>query len=294
MKGSDESGRQIVPPPELTLDAITTALSSGQGPGSHLRTLFYFAALLGGLAFIFARFPWHTPTACVTVPYSLTALYLTWRLILSFFVEHEQQFAGHPDPPNLFIDAYVHVSDAPHGWWWSSILLLWVTVACPAAHFEAVRRGMDARLVLAYIAVAFLGAVSLSFPLFFTHLGALPQLDSSFGFGERRPRTSCWWAWPACCGASLFAILILPLSVHSSRDVFIVALLIVHGVLSLPFMFAAALPPTERRSAQSRLLLQPRDYLILFLATAIMHLITTGAALVHALQGNRSAMPEQW
>ena len=58
----------------------------------------------------------------------------------SFGVAFTEQHAGDPDPPNLFVEAYVLVCDAAAGWWWSSALLCWVTVACPVAHAEAARR----------------------------------------------------------------------------------------------------------------------------------------------------------
>lgn len=56
----------------------------------------------------------------------------------------QSTYASHPDPPNLFVQAYVLVCDSAAGWWWSNVLLCWVTVACPLAASEATRTRMPA------------------------------------------------------------------------------------------------------------------------------------------------------
>ena len=249
--------------------SVGNALFAGTGVATHVRTALYFASFLGCLLDALRQFPWRK-SAVMAVPYSLTALVCTWRLILIFFVEHTQRYADHDDPPNLFIEAYVLVCDTPAGWWWSNVLLLWVTVACPMAHAEATRRGMSAALVLTYVVVAFLGAVSLAFPLLLAHLLTMPT-------NSTRPTTAItkstvWWVWPACAGASLLSIGALPWSVDASRPIFILALTIVHIVLALPFMHAATSP------MKPPALLDGAGYRHLAVVAAALHLSATAAA----------------
>ena len=150
--------------------------------------------------------------------------------------------------------------DSLAGWWWSSLLLCWVTVACPVAHAEASRRGLAVGSALAYVTVAFLGAVSLAFPLFLSHLLVLPRLPPpratrAAAAASGAPRHA--WLWPACTLAALLSIVALPLSVHNARPVFIAALACLHVVLAVPFAAqsaaatgrqpVAALSPTQLR-----------------------------------------------
>lgn len=251
---------------ELTFANVGAALFAGDGIGTHVRTATYFACFLGCLAYVLRRFPWGSAT--IVVPYSMAALAYTWRLILIFFVEHTQRFTGHPDPPNLFVEAYVLVCDSAAGWWWSSVLLLWVTIACPMAHAEAIRRGMPMQTFLAYVVVAFLGAVSLAFPLLLMHLLKLPPVTAA---PAARTRTAeVWWAWPTCVAAALVSIALLPWSVHASRPVFIVALAVVHFVLVLP-------PAQAAMCARSPALLGASAYRLLAVLAAALQLSATVA-----------------
>ena len=254
--------------PTLTTSTIATAFFSGD-TASHLRTIAYFAYFLGALSYVLYCFPWRPllsqrPRLAIAAPlFSLTALVLTWRLILLFFVAFTQHHANHPDPPNLFVEAYALVCTNPAGWWWSSALLCWVTVACPVVHAEAVRRRLPPRVALAYIILAFLGAVSLAFPLLFAHLLVLdpsppppsPRAPPSSprdtkakkGLAPPPPQQpslddddGSWW-WSICVGLALGSIVALPLSVHDHehRAIFTLALVVVHIVLALPYLFAA-------------------------------------------------------
>ena len=229
--------------------------------GSWIRTAIYFTLFLGALVFALLSFPWRpllqnkSPLVVLAPIFSLTALALTWRLILIFFVDFVEQHGDHPDPPNLFVEAYVLVVDEAPGWWWSCTLLTWVTVACPVAHVEAIRRGMPARTALAYVVLAFLGAVSLAFPLLLTHLLVLPppprRSSSAAAAAAKAVTDRGWsgirWLWPACTVVALLSTVALPLSVHTSRPLFIVALALLHLVLAVPFLVdwaAAQTAPT--------------------------------------------------
>ena len=270
----------------LSYSSVAEALFSGDAM-SHVRTAAYFASFLGCLFIVLHHFPWRSRAALV-MPYSLAALVCTWRLILLFFVEHTQRYAVHPDPPNLFVEAYVLVCDAPAGWWWTNILLLWVTVACPMVHAEATRRGMPPSVVLAYIIVAFLGAVSLAFPLLLAHLLTLPttpRKTSPAAAAAADAGVNAIW-WPACIIASLLSIGALPCSVSLSRPIFILALVIVHVVLALPFMRAARAPrsPSEYTSV-----LGARGYRLLAFTSALLH---AGSTVMAALSlGDATSAP---
>jgi hypothetical protein len=96
---------------------------------------------------------------------------------------------------------------------------------------------MSARAALAYICVAFLGAVSVAFPLLFAHLLALVPPRTRTPPPPSTARHS--WPWILCVSAALLSIVALPLTVHSHRALFIAALALVHGVLALPYLGAA-------------------------------------------------------
>lgn len=272
----------------LSYASVAEALFSGDAM-SHVRTAAYFASFLGCLFIVLHQFPWRSRAALV-MPYSLAALVCTWRLILLFFVEHTQRYAAHPDPPNLFVEAYVLVCDAPAGWWWTNILLVWVTVACPMVHAEATRRGMPPSVVLAYIIVAFLGAVSLAFPPLLAHLLTLPTTPrktgktslaaaaaAAAGVNAAADVNALWW--PVCIGASLLSIVVLPCSVALSRPIFILALVIVHVVLALPFMPIATRSPKDGNSPSDDIsVLGARGYRLLAFTSAVLHVGSTAAA----------------
>ena len=272
------------PPATLTLERISSAILSG-GIFSLVRTCLYFAAFLGCLLHVLMQHPWRSLVAASCVPYSLGALIITWRLILIFFVDHVERFGGLRDPPNLFVDAYVLVCDEAAGWWWSSVLLLWVTVATPMLHAEATRRGMSTLLVLSYVSVAFLGAVSLAFPMFMAHLLTLPVLAP-----DRKPAATAnghnalnRCLWPACVGASLVSIALLPWSVHASRATFIVSLVALHTVLVLPVARAAVLERVGVSSSGSlrpeQSFLDARGYTYLAALCACMHVAFSARAI---------------
>ena len=276
----------------LTLGAVKDALLSGDG-ASHARTAAYFICFLLSLAVSFYTFPWRqlarkAPPLVLVVPgFSLVALVLTWRLIIIFFVGFTQLHRDHRDPPNLFIEAYALVCNTPAGWWWSSMLLCWVTVACPMAHAEARRRGLSPGVVLAYICTAFLGAVSLAFPLLLTRLvlGGTPSVKTTGGASASALTGWQRWLWLVCALCSLASIAALPICVHTSRPGFIAALAVVHVVLALPYAHDAVrsafatspASPSSRDSAPSQDGL-PAAMRALAASTAVLHACATAAA----------------
>jgi hypothetical protein len=95
---------------QLSLGAVAAALTSGEGYGTHVRTAAYFSCFLGALAAVAVTLPCRAllrrhPLVLLSVPiFSLTALVLTWRLILIFMVAFTAHHADHLDPPNLFVE----------------------------------------------------------------------------------------------------------------------------------------------------------------------------------------------
>ena len=149
--------RDQVTPVELSISNVAEALLAGEGYGTHVRTAAYFALFLGSLGYVLFSFPWaaacrRQPALLAAPALSLAALLATWRLILRFFVESHGAATG-ADSPNLFVEAYVLVCDDRAGWWWSHLLLTWVSVACPLVAREVARRAMSPPLALAYLCI---------------------------------------------------------------------------------------------------------------------------------------------
>jgi len=260
-----------------SLGDTLAALGSGDGVMTHVRTAAYFAAFLGALGGVTVFYPWRRvwrfrPLALsIATPYSLAALLATWRLILAFFVHHTQRYAGHPDPPNLFVDAYREVCDDAAGWCWSCVLLSWVCVACPLADAEARRARLQPRLVALFVTLAFLGAVSLAFPLLLLLLTV-----ASDSKGALLP-TQRVWLWPSCLALALASTAALPLTVDGPKWAFITALALLHVILIFPF--AAALASPYPGTPPSPPLLSARSqYLALACVSLVLHLASLAAA----------------
>ena len=138
-------------PATLSLRYVTGALTSGEGVMTHVRTLGYFTAFLGSLGTVLAHFPWSAawrerPLLLSSVPFSLSALFATWRLILAFMVAFQATFASHPDPPNLFVEAYALVCDAARMLWARELVpWSWVGVLPPPARREGLARAQRRR-----------------------------------------------------------------------------------------------------------------------------------------------------
>ncbi|KAL1526333.1 hypothetical protein AB1Y20_015047 [Prymnesium parvum] len=259
----------------LRLSDAASALTAGEGVMTHVRTAAYFSAFLGALGVTLIHFPWRRalstrPATLCCFPYALCALCLTWRLILLFMLDFEAAYGTHEDPPNLFVEAYALVCDSAAGWWWSCMLLGWVTVACPVVAREAARRGMPAWLAVAHVVAAFLGAVSLAFPIFFAHLLLLgtPRGNPTADGGQ----TKASRMWIGCVGLSLVSIAALPATVSRARALFIAALIVVHFVLLIPFGVRAH--PRARLTGS----LTRREFVALALLTFLLHIHASWAA----------------
>jgi len=264
---------------------MLAALASGDGMMTHVRTAAYFAVLLGALGGVVVSYPWRRVwrllpfSLLFATVYSLAALFATWRLILIFFVHHTRRYAGHPEPPNLFVDAYREVCDDAAGWVCSCVLLSWVCVACPLVDAEARKKGLPPGLVALFVALAFLGAVSLAFPLLLLLL-ILPEdneHDPSLPARAPPPRIRLW---PICLFLAMASTAALPLTVAGPDWAFITALALLHSILVFPFLvpLAASSPPASNGSSPSPQSSGRAQYLVLAAVCAALHLASLAAA----------------
>lgn len=253
---------------------------------THVRTGAYFSSLLAALAVILRLYPWAAVWAKrplglpLAAAYSLAALAATWRLILIFFVQHTRQYATHADPPNLFVDAYRLVCDDPAGWVWSCMLLSWVCVACLHVEIEGRRRRLPPALLLCFMMAAFLGAVSLAFPLLLLLL-ATPVSPPVHGGGIFLHNT---FLWPMCLFLALASTALLPLTVSGPKGAFISALVILHLILILPFAYNLV-PSSVSVQQQASSSFVRRLYLTLACVCLPLHLGSLVVAFQHSQQG---------
>jgi hypothetical protein len=136
---------------------------------------------------------------------------------------------------------------------WSSSLLLFVTPACLWLHVAGARAGVSRAHQLAFLVLAFLGAVSAAFPLAMAHVHALDSLQrrkragSGANSGGGRAAAAAL-AEPVVtfgrmvtpCALAVGSALVLPYTVHRARGVYVACLVCLHVVLLVP----AALNPT--------------------------------------------------
>ena len=282
---------------DVTVDSLRLAFLHG-GRDSQLRSATYFSLVALSFCAVFVSFPWraalrfHPLLPVMAWAFALSQLYFTWRLILIFFVDFTVRYADHPDPPNLFVEAYALVCNSAAGWWWTNNLLCWVAVACPVLYAAAIARGVTARASFSYVTLAFLGAVSVAFPLFLIHILVLPpsplpppsqpppSRQSPSKSAPRpiltspvpMPRAGSGRLWVLCTLTALASTIALPLSLHTSRPIFIIALGLLHIVLAIPYAAAALL---GIRAAP----LSPTQLRVLACATALLHAVATAAAM---------------
>jgi hypothetical protein len=125
---------------------------------SVVRAGLYFAVLLG--AFFNVLIQWSVWGAVgwrrlylLALPFSLVAWYITWTLIFRFFGEQTVAFncgdaniftcdsAEYLASPNIFVEAYVQVTNTRGGYFWSAQLLTWVGPGCTFLYIEAKKYG---------------------------------------------------------------------------------------------------------------------------------------------------------
>eukprot|EP00939_MAST-03C_sp_MAST-3C-sp1_P002851 g2851.t1 len=216
-----------------------SALTVGIDAGGSIRVAAYFALLLVAIAAAVANYPWQrvlreSPLHVVPVACSAVALIVTWRLILAFFCEFVDRHAGAMDSaPNMFVEAYIMVSDDPVGWLWSSQLLLWVAPAIVFIYVESRRLGVTWYVALSWVTSSFFGAVSLGCPIAMSHLDLLANEPGRRPIGKLRAFEVL--ALAVCALLAIVSVHVMPTFLASDRKSYVVALVVVHVVLVVPF-----------------------------------------------------------
>lgn len=223
------------------LDVFTRgwrALTFDMDRDDTIRVMSYFVALAVSVRTSLYNWTWNRcarerPFFVAAVAFALMAWYVTWRLIFSYFIEFEQR----GETTNMFLDAYVKVSDDPVGWLWSSQLLLWVVPATIYVYVESARRDVSNIVSASWIGAAFLGAVSLGFPLALSHL----ELSESQRTRSAVTSTEILILF-VCATLSIASVHVMPTMLSDQRlDMFAAALGLLHVALVFPFMARAVL-----------------------------------------------------
>eukprot|EP00301_Raphidiophrys_heterophryoidea_P004905 c12097_g2_i2.p1 GENE.c12097_g2_i2~~c12097_g2_i2.p1 ORF type:complete len:502 (+),score=130.19 c12097_g2_i2:642-2147(+) len=258
---------------------VATTTSNSASVLSMLLPVGYFVAFLSCLATVIANFPItlglaYLPSSLLSVPFSFTALLITWYHIFSFFCNNytaSNEASSAISNKNMFIEAYANVVSMP-GWAWASQLLLFVVSACvfftTTTATTSINRFIKPQVQLAYILTAFLGAVSLAFPLFLAHIAILRASGivnapntlthaSTKPVAETSLATShvmllrCWWV---CAAIAIYCTIALPFTVESRDEspLFAVFLITLHVVLVIPFVMQCFLPPCSITASPSQ------------------------------------------
>jgi hypothetical protein len=219
---------------------------------SSLHVGAYFFLFFSSLLAVLIRFPlWKTMNhlstrirfvAILLTIVSFVAFAITWSLIFQFF--EEEAILLKPlskedwlNSPSTFVKAYEEVTTVT-GYLWSSNLLMWVIPGCIFLQTELSRRDMSSLTALTYTATGFMGAISLSFPLFFAHIlihddQQLKQKEKQKKLEIKQHRNASLLQI-ACAIIATISVLILPITVHMHEDIYIAALLTLHIVLAIP------------------------------------------------------------
>lgn len=234
---------------------------------SSLRVGSYFLVFGCSLATVLLRWPiWnqlsgqprapkYLGTSLLLAVLAFYAFYVTWDLILDFFNDEARLYANHPEQfaasNSTFVKAYVEVTEDAAGWWWSSQLLLWVIPGCVFLQTQSriFHRELPWSSSLAYTATGFLGAISLSFPLFFAHVLHLKSTSLPHQRNHQRMLVSPLQL--ACCLIAVVSVAILPFAVHGNYQVYVVALSLLHVVLAVPSIAGLALSTTRTQQLKN-------------------------------------------
>ena len=170
--------------------------------------------------------------------------------------------------PSTFVKAYEEVT-TPTGYCWSSNLLMWVIPGCLFLQTELKRRDLQPLTALLYTATGFMGAISLSFPLFFGHLLLLDDGKKNSGQKNSGQKNSGTRGQPhtathkhnqtsylqlVCATAATISVIVLPQTVHTHPVRYVQALMALHTVLAIPSMWDLMLlvkPQQATRATQT-------------------------------------------
>ena len=153
---------------------------------------------------------------------------------------------------SLFFGAYVDVVGSPQRWVWICELLAWVFVGIAFLVKEARVLQLSKGEVFAFVVVGFLGAISVSFGLFFAVSllvrARMPPPSPRHARLAGRPDAALWWGTIA----GMVSTVMLPVSLEKGeRFEFNVHLLVVHAVLLLPAVVGVGASHTPEPSSSS-------------------------------------------
>ena len=232
----------------------TTLFFSDTSSALHVGA--YFALFLTSLFLVLYRHPlWTTRTArprtlrlaTLLGGLAIVAFTVTWTLIFQFFDTEAELLRplSREDwlkSPSTFVKAYEEVT-TPTGYCWSSNLLMWVIPGCLFLQTELKRRDLQPLTALLYTATGFMGAISLSFPLFFGHLLLLDDDKKHSGQKNSGKHTATHthnrasYLQLVCATAAAISVIVLPQTVHTHPVTYVQALMALHTVLAIPSMW---------------------------------------------------------
>ena len=168
---------------------------------------------------------------------AIIAFAITWSLILDFFEQEADAMRDLPyeeflNARSTFVKAYEEVT-TKSGYFYSQQLLMWVIPGCIFLQNSRMKK----QITLAYTATGFLGAISLSFPLFFSHLLLLDVEEKE---EKNEDQSSIKTAKTAsllqivCAVIAVIAVVVLPQTVHTHPQTYVIALFLLHIVLAIP------------------------------------------------------------
>ena len=235
-------------------------------PSSATHVGLYFLIFLSSLALVLTRHPLYlqpylhlTPSTKKTIKLTkllgllaVVAFSVTWNLIFQFFQEEALLLqplskAEWLASPSTFVKAYEQVTTAT-GYVWSSNLLMWVIPGCLFLQTEFKRRAIEPTTALAYTATGFMGAISLSFPLFFGHILILDEMKPGKAHTRQQQHRNVSYLQILCATVAATAVVVLPHTVHTHTTIYVQALLVLHVVLAVPSVWDLIVLLTTRNN----------------------------------------------
>ena len=213
---------------------------------------------------------------------ALIAFVVTWSLILDFFEQEadSQRVLSkeeYENAPSTFVKAYEEVTTKT-GYFWSQQLLMFVVPACLFLQTETKRyeHTLPRGMALAYTATGFLGAISLSFPLFFSHVLLLHEDEQK----KKSSRTNVISSTAivhvsllqiVCSVIASISVVVLPATVHTDKQSYVIALIALHVVLGIPSLVEFVFSSSTVEFWFPRTLPLKNVYQIMALASCVVH-----------------------
>ena len=268
---------------DLYFGDVSTSLRVGSYFLIFLTSLFYI--LWGWVTMIRVKNRRNKQISIVMGCLALIAFVVTWSLILDFFEQEadSQRVLSkeeYENAPSTFVKAYEEVTTKT-GYFWSQQLLMFVVPACLFLQTETRRyeQTLPRGMALAYTATGFLGAISLSFPLFFSHVLLLHE-DEQRPPGNKKRRTNVTSSTAivrvsllqiVCSVIASISVVVLPATVHTDKQSYVIALIALHVVLGIPSLVEFVFSSSTVNLWFPRTLSLKNVYQIMALASCFVH-----------------------